>query len=231
METVITEGASEFILKGMERRSGAVRSDEKCGVKARKKVIQNGLRCMGSFFFGFARGIAVLAFFWTFYVFSPAAHAAGQAGDIVETDMLGTNVWQYNFGSQKTTTIANDFALSEFLGLHYYFVDEVRAGMAFQFTETIAPPPADGVSSFSTFALLPQVGWNFAKPFFAQLTFAVRLRKDSVAEVDLGVQAVFGASLPLTNQISGTFAVEIPYYFKLEQTIGVTPLVGIAYKL
>lgn len=189
-------------------------------------------KLIGELFFPkFRRAVVMGMYLGLLCVISPAVHAAGAAGDIVETDMLGSNVLQYNFGSGKTTSIANESALSEFVGLHYYFIDEVRVGMAFQFTETIAPPPPDGVSSFSTFALLPQVGWNFSKPFFAQLTVAVPLRKDSVAETDLGVQAVFGASLPLSDQISGTFAVEIPYYFLLEQTIGLTPLVGIGCKL
>ncbi len=164
-------------------------------------------------------------------VLPPVVQAAGQAGDIVQTDMLGTNVWTENLDTGKVKTIGDSFGLSEFVGLHYYFMDDVRVGMAFQFTETVAPPPPAGVSDFTTFALLPQVGWNFAKPFFAQLTVAVPLRTDGVNQVDFGLQGVFGASLPLSDRLSANLALEIPVYLKLEHTIGLTPLAGIGWKL
>ncbi len=168
---------------------------------------------------------------WAFCALPSAVQAAGRAGDIVQTDMLGTNVWTENLDTGKVKTIGDSFGLSEFVGLHYYFIDNVRAGMAFQFTETVAPPPPAGVSDFTTFALLPQIGWNFAKPFFAQLTVAVPLRTDGVNQVDFGLQGVFGATLPLSDRLSANLALEIPVYLKLEHTIGLTPLAGIGWKL
>lgn len=163
--------------------------------------------------------------------FPMAAFAAGKAGDLVESDMLGSNLWTQNLDTGKQKTIGDSFGLSEFVGLHYYFVDEVRVGLAVQFTETIAPPPPAGKDAFTTLAFLPQIGWNFAKPFFAQLTVAVPIRTNGVNQVDFGLQPVFGASLPLANDLSFTAALEIPFYLALEHTVGLTPLVGLGWKL
>jgi hypothetical protein len=167
----------------------------------------------------------------SFYLLISAVYAAGQAGDVVETDMVGSNLWTYNFATGAQKNIGTNFGLSEFVGLHYYFVNEVRVGMAFQFTEALNPAPAPGKDAFSTFALLPQIGWNFLKPFFIQLTVSVPLRMNAVNEVDFGLQPVLGASLSLAPDLSATLALEIPFYLALEQTVGVTPLAGIGWKL
>jgi len=170
-------------------------------------------------------------FFLSLYLPSAAVYAAGQAGDVVETDMIGSNLWTYNFATGAQKNIGTNFGLSEFVGLHYYFVNEVRVGMAFQFTEALNPAPPPGKDAFSTFALLPQIGWNFLKPFFVQLTVSVPLRMNAVNEVDFGLQPVLGASLPLAPDLSATLALEIPFYLAQEQTVGVTPLAGIGWKL
>lgn len=177
----------------------------------------NSLKC-----FGFL--------FCLFLIPSSFLYAAGKAGDLVQTDMIGTNIFTNNLDTGKNMTISDKFGLSEFVGLHYYFWDEVRLGMAFQFTEAISPSPANN-NWFTTFALLPQVGWNFLKPFFAQLTVAVPLRANGKDQVDFGLQGVFGASFPVADGISATLALEIPVYLALEHTIGITPLAGLGFKL
>jgi hypothetical protein len=75
---------------------------------------------------------------------SADAQAAGKEGDFVETDTLGMNVvtYQYNPTPTKTTTVADAGVLSEFVGLHYFFIDRVRLGMNLQFSEQLAPAPS-----------------------------------------------------------------------------------------
>src|SRR5438046_7431454 len=88
----------------------------------------------------------------------------------VQSDNLGMNLWSHDFTARKTTNVTDSAALSEFVGLHYFFVRDVRVGMNLQFTELLSDPPPGG-SRFKTFALLPQVGWNFYEPFFAAFIF------------------------------------------------------------
>jgi hypothetical protein len=51
------------------------------------------------------------------------------------------------------------------------------------------------------------------------------------AEYDLGVQALLGYSIPIRDEASFNAALEIPYNFHLARTLGVTPLVGLTYRL
>ena len=161
----------------------------------------------------------------------PAAARAAHAGDWVQSDALGTNLWTHNFNTNHDATIADAFGLSEFVGLHCFFADDWRVGMSLQFTEQLAPDPANGASRFTTFAFLPQVGWVFHKPFFAQITVAIPVRTGGENVIDFGLQAIFGASFPLTERVSASLALEIPFYFKLHDTVGATPLAGIAWRL
>ena len=159
------------------------------------------------------------------------ALAAGKQGDIVQTDTLGMNVVSYNLDASKTTTVADSAGLSEFVGAHYFFADGWRVGMNLQFTELLAPSPPPGGNRFSTFALLPQVGWHFYGPLFAALVFGVLPRTGGGANLDLAVQGVFGASIPITDRVNLTGALEVPYNFYIHKTIGLTPLLGVSIRL
>jgi hypothetical protein len=161
---------------------------------------------------------------------SRVAMAAGSQGDVVQSDTLGMSVVSHNFDTGKTTTIANTQALSEFVGAHYFFADGWRVGMNLQLTELLSAPEPGG-SRFSTFALLPQVGWHFYGPLFAALVFAVLPRTSGGANFDLAVQGVFGASVPVAARVNVTGALEVPYNFDIHRTIGLTPLVGVAIRL
>ena len=157
--------------------------------------------------------------------------AAGKQGDIVQTDTLGMNVVSYNLDTSKTTTVADSAGLSEFVGAHYFFADGWRVGMNLQFTELLAPSPPPGGNRFSTFALLPQVGWHFYGPLFAALVFGVLPRTSGGANLDFAVQGVFGAGIPISDRVNLTGALEVPYNFYIHRTIGLTPLLGISIRL
>lgn len=159
------------------------------------------------------------------------ALAGGKRGDIVQTDTLGMNVVSYNLDTSKTTTVGDGAGLSEFVGAHYFFADGWRVGMNLQFTELLAPSPPPGGNRFSTFALLPQVGWHFYGPLFAALVFGVLPRTSGGANFDLAVQGVFGASIPISDCVNLTGALEVPYNFLVHQTIGLTPLLGVSIRL
>ncbi|HZU81500.1 MAG TPA: hypothetical protein VE987_01215 [Polyangiaceae bacterium] len=151
-------------------------------------------------------------------------------GDVVQTDTLGMNLASWNLDTHKTTTVANQAGLSEFVGAHYFFADRWRVGMNLQFTEllTTATPGAD---RFATFALLPQVGWHFYDPFFAAVVFTFAPRTAGGANLDMGLQGVLGAGLRLAEGVRLTAALEVPYNFYVHRTIGITPLVGLSIKL
>lgn len=161
---------------------------------------------------------------------SPRARADVR-GDLVETDTLGMNVVSHNADSGKTTTVADAQNLSEFVGLHYYLIDHVRIGVNLQFTERIAPVPANGQSRFQTFAFLPQIGWNFARPFFAALVITLAPWTGGTNTFDGGIQGVFGASFCVQSRVNANVAVEIPVTFVRATTVGLTPLVGISVRL
>jgi hypothetical protein len=103
--------------------------------------------------------------------------------------------------------------------------------MMFQWTQQYGGPLAPGADTFSTFALLPQVGWNFYDHFTAAAIFTYAVRAGGKPQYDLGVQALLGYGVPITETASFSGAIEIPYNFHLARTIGVTPLVGFAFKL
>ena len=158
------------------------------------------------------------------------ARSGPKQGDLVQTDTLGMNLASWNLDTHKTTTVANQAGLSEFVGAHYFFADRWRAGMNLQFTEllTTATPGAD---RFATFALLPQVGWHFYDPFFAALVFTFAPRTAGGANLDMGFQGVLGAGIRLAQGVKLTAALEVPYNFYIHNTIGITPLVGLSVKL
>ena len=157
--------------------------------------------------------------------------AAEEKGAIIQTDTLGMNLVTRNLDKGTTTTVADAANLSEFVGIHEYFSDTVRLGANFQFTERIAPTPAHDASRLQAFAVLPQVGWAFSNPFFAALVFTCAPRTDGVAKLTLGLQGVIGAALPVSERIKLSLALEVPWNFHPVETIGLTPLVGIAVRL
>ena len=170
-----------------------------------------------------------------------SARAEGKQGDVVQTDTIGVPFVTHKFDTGATSDIGNEFVLSEFVGLHYFFVDRLRVGMNLQFSEQIVPSvtspgqtpaeiSADG-STLRTFALLPQIGWDFWGPMFAAFVFTVAPWSYGSAKFDFGVQGVLGVGIPLANRVKLTAAVEIPANFVVHQTLGVTPLLGLAFRL
>jgi hypothetical protein len=95
--------------------------------------------------------------------------------------------------------------LSEFVGAHYYFVDRVRLGMNLQFSEQLAPAPGPkGGSDFRTFALLPQIGWDFWGTMFAALVVTVAPWTSGTGTFDFGLQALLGAGIPIADRVNLT---------------------------
>jgi hypothetical protein len=103
--------------------------------------------------------------------------------------------------------------------------------MNLQFTEQLGPTPTTGASRFRTFALLPQIGWNFHKPFFAALVLTLAPRTGGAETFDAGFQGVFGVGMKLSEHVRANFALEIPVNFVVATTIGITPLIGLGITL
>jgi hypothetical protein len=160
------------------------------------------------------------------------ARAAGKQGDVVQTDTLGMNLVNHAFDTDKTTTVGDAAVLSEFVGAHYFFVDRVRLGLNLQFSEQLEPAPAPkGGSRFRTFALLPQIGWDFWGPMFAALVVTVAPWTSGTSTFDFGFQAVLGAGIPIADGVKITGAIEVPVNFVVHRTIGLTPLLGMSFRL
>jgi len=162
---------------------------------------------------------------------APAVADAAQKGDLLQTDNLGMNVYSHDFTSDTTKTVGDAQKLSEFVGMHYYVADSIRVGMNLQFTEQLASAPAGGKSRFQTFALLPQVGWNFFDPFFAAVIFTLAPRTGGESKLDLGFQLLLGASLAISDRVRANVALEVPWNFYIHQTLGLTPLAGLSIRL
>lgn len=65
---------------------------------------------------------------------------------------------------------------------------------------------------------------------FAALIFTISPVAYGEVRTELGCQAVLGAGVPLVPGLKGTFALEVPFTFLVRQSVGLTPLVGIAWK-
>jgi hypothetical protein len=162
---------------------------------------------------------------------SPAgALAAGKTGDVIQTDTLGMNFVTYAFDTKKTTTVADATVLSEFTGAHYYFIDGLRAGMNLQFSEQLRPTVTTG-STFRTFALLPQLGWDFWGPMFAGLVVTVAPWTSGTPTFDFGLQALLGAGIPVSSRVKIAGLIEVPANFVVHRTIGFTTLLGVSIRL
>lgn len=157
--------------------------------------------------------------------------AAAEAGEVVQVDNIGVPLYAHNFDTGKDTGIGDKLSIAEFLGAHYFVTDRVRVGAMVQVTEQFSGPLAKGADRWTTFALLPQVGWYFYDRFFVAGVFTYAPRSGGKDQLDLGVQAVVGGSLAITPSASFGYALEVPYNFHVARTVGITPLVGLSYKL
>jgi hypothetical protein len=162
---------------------------------------------------------------------SVPAHAAPNKGDILQTDSLSVLLASHDYTTGTSSSIKDTVNLSGVVGLHYYFVDRVRAGMGFQFTERLWPPPPPGSSRFQRFALMPQLGWSFADPFYTALIFSYAPRTLGGANLDMAIIGALGAALPVTRRIKFSLAIEVPYAFYYHRTLGLVGLTGVSFRL
>jgi hypothetical protein len=156
---------------------------------------------------------------------------AAERGEVVQVDNVGVPLYSHNFDTGKDTSIGDKLSIAQFLGAHYFVTSRVRVGMMVQLTEQFTGDLAPHADRWTTFALLPQVGWYFYERFFVAGVFTYAPRSGGKDQLDLGVQAVVGGSIPLTSDASFGYALEVPYNFHVARTIGITPLVGFSYKL
>jgi len=155
----------------------------------------------------------------------------GKQGEALQTDTLGVSLVSRDFDSKVTRNVSKTFNLSEFVGIHAYVVDRVRVGMNFQFTERIWPALPQGSHSLQRLGLLPQVGWNFYGPLFSSLVVGVVPRTDGKEHLNLTLQAVLGASFPVTGRLRWSVAAEVPWTYYDHQMLGVTALTGVSIRL
>jgi hypothetical protein len=168
---------------------------------------------------------------WFALVALPArAHAAPKQGDFLQTDSLSMLLVSRDFTTHKTSTVRKATNLSETVGLHYYFVDRVRIGVALQFTERLRPAPPAGSSRFQRFALMPQIGWSFYDPFYAGIIFSYAPRTQGRDIIDMAVYGVLGAAFPLTKRMKLSFAAEVPYAFYDHRTLGLVAVTGVSFR-
>ena len=169
----------------------------------------------------------------TLVVAATSAHAARAAeqGEVIVVDNVGVPLYTHNFDTKKDITIGDKLLVSEFMGAHYFITDTIRVGMMVQWTEQYTGEVPAGADHFTTFALLPQIGWNFYDHFSTAAIFTYAPRAGGKDQLDIGVQALVGYGVPITDHASFNAAVEIPINFKVATTIGITPLVGLSMKL
>jgi hypothetical protein len=164
--------------------------------------------------------------------FGVCLHAdAREPGDVVVADNIGVPLYTHNFDTGKDTSVGDKLTISEFLGAHVFITRTIRVGMMVQWTEQYTGDLASGSDHFTTFALLPQVGWNFYDHFSAAAIFTYAPRSNGKNELDLGVQALLGYGLPITKNASVNLLLEVPYNFHVARTIGITPLAGLTMDL
>lgn len=157
--------------------------------------------------------------------------AAREAGDVIVVDNIGVPLYTHNFDTNKDIGVGDKLMVSEFIGAHYFVTSTIRVGMMFQWTEQYSGDLAPGSDHFTTFALLPQIGWTFYDHFSAAAIFTYAARAAGKDAYDFGVQALLGYSLPITKTAAFNMALEIPYNFRLARTLGITPLLGLTLDL
>jgi hypothetical protein len=161
---------------------------------------------------------------------SSAVSAAPRRGEGLQTDGISVSLVNRDFDEQKTTTIRRVFNLSEIVGFHYYVADRVRLGVSLQMTERVAPEPEPGSSRLQRVAFMPQVGWNFRDPFYAGLAVSYAPRTRGRPIPDVSVMPILGASLPLSESVRFSVALEAPWAFRYHQTFGLVAYTGLAFR-
>jgi hypothetical protein len=164
-------------------------------------------------------------------LWASGAVAVPKAGEWVQADNLGMNLYSYDYVARTAKTVADRADLSEFVGAHYFFADGWRVGVMFQASERLAPAPPAGESRFRTFAVLPQVGWHFYGPMFAALIVTIAPFIDGKPTFTFGGQFLLGAGVQVAKSVKLTAALEIPVNFVGKTTIGITPLLGASFVL
>jgi hypothetical protein len=159
------------------------------------------------------------------------AQAGPKRGDGLQTDSLSMLLASRDYTTRTTTTVREVVNLSANVGLHYYFVDDVRLGMSLQFTGRLWPEPAAGSSRFQRFALMPQLGWNFYDPLYTALIFSYAPRTLGRNVPDLAVLAVLGVSLPVSERMKFTVALDVPFAFLHHRTLGLVALMGVSFRI
>ncbi len=159
------------------------------------------------------------------------AHAGPKQGDGLQTDSLSMLLASRDYTTHTDSSLRNVINVSGNVGLHYYFVDRVRAGMSLQFTERLWPAPPAASSRFQRFALMPQLGWSFYDPFYTALIFSYAPRTLGRAIPDLAVLVAFGVSLPVTERMKFTVALDVPFAFLHHRTLGLVALMGVSFRL
>lgn len=155
---------------------------------------------------------------------------AAEAGDVIETDTLGANFATWNLSKSTASNFVDTPVVSQWVGAHYFISSDVRIGANFQFAEQMGVMPKSG-GRLRTFAVLPQVGWNFHPPFFVAGIFTIAPRSGGGANLLLGVQPVIGAAFSLSSFVKLTVTLQIPYNFFPDQTVGITAHAGISVTL
>jgi hypothetical protein len=162
--------------------------------------------------------------------------ATADTGDITFPFNLGTSVYSHRFASATNpaadTTLANQFVLSEFIGVGIFVTPTLRVGMNLQFSEAIVQPTTHYPNAFTQFSFLPQLNWKFWGPFTASFVPTISPWFGGKAQFGFGLQAVLGASVPFGKSgFSGVLALEVPLNILPAVTVGITPLLGISFRL
>jgi hypothetical protein len=176
------------------------------------------------------RALAAVALALAAALFARPAQAAGKRGEVILTSSLGMTLVTRDLEHHTTRTVRDVVNLSEFVGLHGYVADRVRLGANLQLSERLWPEPAPG-SRIQRFAVLPQIGWNFYDPFFTALVFGFAPRTEGKEHLNLSLQAVLGASFPISKRVRFSLAGELPWTFYDRSLIGFTALTGISIRL
>jgi hypothetical protein len=177
-----------------------------------------------------ARSFSPLAIAIYFCGTTQCALAAPKQGDVLQTDSLSMLLASHDYTTGTTSSLKNVLNVSANVGLHYYFVDRVRAGMNLQFTERVWPAVPAGSSRWQRFALMPQVGWSFYDPFYTALILSYAPRTMGRAKPDLAVLVALGAGLALTERIRLSFALEVPFAFLDHETLGLVAVTGVSFR-
>ena len=160
---------------------------------------------------------------------------AAEAGDVTIPFSLGTNVYTHQFAGEgkeaKDTTLNNSFQLSAFPGVGYFVTDRLRLGLNLQFTAVVREPAKPLPSRYATFGVLPQVNYNVWGPWTVSLVPSFYFRLQGISQYGFALQGVVTYALPLADNFAATASLEVPYYFTPYRTIGITPLIGVVYRL